>query len=228
MDSQSLYTLLSAHQYVLFSAVIIGLVVRLLKSDTKIPIDIPPRFRAPLAIVLGQAAGVLEKIGGGVSWKQAVFDGIFAAVLPILGQNLVIDSMAGGREIPIPGLMVPGARPGPGKPVSVKPPPIPPMGVMLVVACLFLAGCAKFFTAAEIVEEKAACVVANQDLPDEMIFAKCAIQSGDIQKYMELLSSSRTATKKALQKQAAERAAVCAPDAGPPCTGCAKTDGGAP
>lgn len=211
MDITALRAALFAHQYVLFAALSIGFVVRILKSDTKIPVSIPPRYRIWLAFGLGAAAGVLEKVSSGTEWKPALFDGALSAVFAILGQNVVIDSFRGGKEISIPGLMVAGERPSPGKPPTIPPdaPPsspsvIPPLTVLAALAVsAILAGCPKAITALELLADKAACVVANQELENEEIFLKCAIQPGDVPRYVELLSESRAATRKALEKAGA-------------------------
>lgn len=123
---ESIYSLIVEKKFVLLTAVLIGLIVRTLKSDTKIPINIPPRLRVWLAFGLGAAASVLERIGTGVGWKQAALDGALAAVLAVLGQNVIIDSLRGGKEITIPGLILPGAAPSPDKPITVPPPAAPP------------------------------------------------------------------------------------------------------
>ena len=69
MDPQSLYGLLAAHQYALFAALVVGFLVRILKSDTKIPIDIPPRLRKPIALAFSFGAAALEKYALHAEWK---------------------------------------------------------------------------------------------------------------------------------------------------------------
>lgn len=216
MDPQRLYALWEARNYVLIAAFVIGFLVRLLKSDTKIPIDIPPRLRLPLAFAFGAIGGVLETIASGKPWRQAVFEGAVAAALAVLGQNVFIDSIRGGKELPIPGLMLEGEPPSPGKPPTIPPPgdpganappPLPPLAVLIVVVGFFfpaIVGCwHKVATVLEIAAEKAACVVANQDLPNEVIFLKCAVQPGDVEKYSDLLAKARESTNKALERAAA-------------------------
>lgn len=212
MDPQSLYGLLVAHQYALFAALVVGFLVRILKSDTKIPIDVPPRARKIVALSLALLAAVVEKYAANTDWRRALFDGAVAWFCAEWGHYLLIDQARGGKELPIPGLMVPGEKPGPGKPTTIPPdsPPSGPsiMGGTLLALCfilaLFAAGCLKAVKAAELVLDKAACVIANQDLPNVEIFAKCAVQPGDIPRYQELLSESRAATNKALEQHKGE------------------------
>ncbi len=202
--------LLRAHAWVPVSAIIIGLVVRLLKSDTKIPIDIPGRYRTPLVYVLALLAGVLEKVATGSAWLPALVNGALAGLFAQQGHLLVIDSLRSGKELAIPGLIVPGAAPAPGKPITVRPPPLPLL--VLALFALVLAGCSAFFKALDLAADKAACVVANQDLPNSSIFVKCAIENPE--GYLELLAESRASTKRALARQAAPSPASVCGDAG--------------
>lgn len=115
--------LVAQHKWVAVAAVVIGTLTRLAKSDTKIPIDIPPRYRVWLAFGLGVASGVLEKmVDGGTTWTSAIVGGLISAALAVIGHNTVIDSIRGGKEIVVPGLTIPGVPPAPGKPPSIKPP----------------------------------------------------------------------------------------------------------
>jgi len=202
--------MIEQHKWVPLAALVIGLVVRLLKSDTKIPIDIPPRWRVWLAFGLGIVSGILETVITGVPWQSAIIGGLVSTALAVLGQNVVIDSLRAGKEFPLPGLIIPGTQPAPDKPVTIRPPPndknsggpptIPPMAVGMLMM-LLLAGCGVFFKALDLAADKAKCVVENQDLPDKAIFVKCAIQ--DPEKYLDLLAESRASTRKALERQAA-------------------------
>lgn len=153
MTPEQLIAFISERKWIAIAAFAIGLIVRLLKSDTKLPIDIPTQYRVWLALGLGAAAGALDKLGNmdGVTWTSAVVQGLTAAVLAILGHATVIESLRGGRELNIPGLIKPGAPPGPGKPITLSPPPptvntsIPPVSraIFAMGACV-LASCALF------------------------------------------------------------------------------------
>lgn len=100
-------------------ALAITLVIRLLKSDTILPWTIPPRARVWVAFGLGVVAAGLERVVTGVRWDVALFDGIAGALVAIATQNLVVGSLRNGREIPVPGLTVRGARPGVGRPETI-------------------------------------------------------------------------------------------------------------
>ncbi len=135
-DPGQLVALAMGHKWIALAAVGIGLVVRLLKSDTKIPIDIPPRLRAPLALALGAASGAIDKLveAGSTTWTAAITSGVLAAVLAMISHTTVIGSMRGGKELDIPGLIKTNTPPGPGKPPSVPPPGMVVSGIALVLA----------------------------------------------------------------------------------------------
>ncbi len=124
MNADTITALIKAHAWLPLAALAIGLGVRLLKSDTKIPIDIPPQYRVWFAVILGIVAGVLDKAANGTPWKDAIIGGLSATALAVLGHNIVIDSARGGKEFNIPGLIVPDTAPGPGKPTTLPPPPL--------------------------------------------------------------------------------------------------------
>jgi hypothetical protein len=99
---------------------VIGLITRLFKSDTRIPLDIPPRLRIWLAFGLGAVSSVLEMVVAGTPWKTALVDGLVSAVLAVVGHDVLIGSMRDGREFAVPGLMLP-----PSPPPSPKKPETP-------------------------------------------------------------------------------------------------------
>lgn len=89
-------------------------VVRLLKSDTRIPIALPPRVRPWLSVALGLLAGVLERATTGVPWQRAVFDGLIAGQLPQLAHDVLVEWGRGGRDLPLPSILN-------GKPTAPRP-----------------------------------------------------------------------------------------------------------
>lgn len=119
MDQQHIATLIAERKWIPLSAIAIWIVVRLLKSDTKLPFDVPGTWRAPLAGALGIVAGVLEMVATGTAWHIAIVDGLLAAAIAAYGHDVIIGSVRGGKEIPVPFLMREGTRPAPGKPVTV-------------------------------------------------------------------------------------------------------------
>jgi len=122
MTSNDIARLVAERKWIPLAAFAIWIVVRLLKSDTVIPIDVPPRWRAPLAFGLGLVAAGLDMVAAGVDWQVALFDGILTALIAIFGHDIVVGSIRGGQEIPIPMLTIPGTRPAPNMPVTIEPP----------------------------------------------------------------------------------------------------------
>lgn len=100
------------------AALLIGFVVRMLKSDGPIPITLPAKWRPWLAVGLGIVAGVVEKISTGTPWKNAIVGGLVAAFVAISGHQLFVESARGGREI--------GESKENFTKRSLRPPPMPP------------------------------------------------------------------------------------------------------
>lgn len=111
------------HPWPVVALFAIGLLIRLMKSDTTIPIDIPPRYRIWVALGLGLVSAVLERLVLKTPMGEALAGGFASWIGAVMTQNVVIDSLRGGKEIVIPGLIKPGVPPGPGKPPSIPPPP---------------------------------------------------------------------------------------------------------
>lgn len=117
MKPEVLADLAIHHKWTLLAALIIGFIVRLLKDDTRLP-TIPARARVFLILALGVVTGVLEKIGSGTSWQDAAVQGFFAAMIAILGHEVVVKGARRGRDIPLPKILIkkPEALPLPAEP----------------------------------------------------------------------------------------------------------------
>jgi hypothetical protein len=82
-------------------AALIGLAVRLLKSP-KAPLwarRIPPKKRVYLALALGAVASALDAVARGSSWRDAVFGGVVASALSVLGHQTMIEGARDGKEL---------------------------------------------------------------------------------------------------------------------------------
>ena len=113
-------TLAVQHKWIPFAAVIIGGVVRVLKSDSPI-YDVPARWRPWLALALGAVAGVLQAVMGGATWTKALVDGLSAALIAIAGHDLGVESLRAGKE-PFGGS---SSQPPPPPARPASPPPLP-------------------------------------------------------------------------------------------------------
>ncbi len=236
MDPNQLVDFLMQRKWVALAACLIGLIVRLLKSDTKIPIDIPPKLRVWLAIGLGGAAGALDKMveAGETTWTSALTKGVVAAVIAIVSHNLFIDSVRGGKELVVPGLTKENTPPGPGKPPSI-PPTALQEAVMITIAdakkddrlprtvfrnvtalvlCAWMMGCALFTKENAphtiLTVEQITCLAENAFLNDTALNALCKLLTGE-----EQAAGSRVAnaTRVGMSK-APKPTSACTPDAG--------------
>ena len=114
MTVEAILALVLAHKWIVLASVAIGAVVRLLKSDTVLPVDVPAQWRPLLALALGQISAVLEHVAAGAPWGTAIAGGLAASVIAILGHEWIVERLLGDRAMPIPGLTKkPSARSAP-------------------------------------------------------------------------------------------------------------------
>lgn len=99
MDINELVAMLGEHRWVAACALVIGAIVRVLKSDTPLPFTVPAKWRGWLAIGLGIVAGALEAVAGGTPWARALAEGLTAALIAITGHELGVESLRGGKEL---------------------------------------------------------------------------------------------------------------------------------
>ena len=126
IDPQLVVDMIQKRAWLPLGALAVGTGVRLLKTDIKFFPDIPPRWRVWAAFGLGQVAGAIEAVIAGKTYREAILWGLVQSTLAIVGQNAFIDSVRGGKEIPVPGLTKAGVAPSPGKPPSLAPAAILP------------------------------------------------------------------------------------------------------
>lgn len=102
--------------FVVLTAALIGLVVRALKAGSTVwPLSvIPPKARPLVAVLLGLAAGALDSVATGTPWRAALLEGLTSGALAVVGHQLGVEWLAGGRE--------PFARPAPA-PLGASPAP---------------------------------------------------------------------------------------------------------
>lgn len=78
-------------------AALIGLIVWIAK--VKKPNAIPPRYRAMLAALLGQLAAGFAVIFVERPIIANMIAGLFAAALAVLGHDVIVEGVRGGREL---------------------------------------------------------------------------------------------------------------------------------
>jgi hypothetical protein len=103
-DLPLILDLADKHAWPALATVVIGLLVRLLKSPAvPYPLDrIPANARPLVALLLGLASGCLEHVAAGTPWQTALVQGVVAAGLAVFGHQLVIEGARGGQEIGAP------------------------------------------------------------------------------------------------------------------------------
>lgn len=88
--------------------VLIFLAIRFVKDDKRFAI--PTRWRLPLAFALGLVGSVVARAcagaASGMTWRQAIGDGLLSACLAVVAHETGIETLRGGKELPIPGFTV--------------------------------------------------------------------------------------------------------------------------
>lgn len=236
MDPQALSELISQHRWFFLAAILIGLAVRLLKSDTIGP-AIPAKWRALVAIVMGVGSGiaipVLQKLGSGVPPKDALLWGVFAAFTAIAGHNVIVDAARGGKDLPMPSFMMkdePGKE-GDDKQGKMPPPPAVMMLAALALLSAFLAlpttACSPALDAKVNADTQAvldgaeyACTMASTLTSVPALAIACGIvkEAGQIvpaiEQWIESLIEQRTQLQTAGYKYVVNAASVAANDNG--------------
>lgn len=111
--------LIAAHKWLAASPFVIGMIVRMLKSDMP-GFDLPARYRAWAALGLGIVSGVIEKHVNGTDWKTALLWGLGAGMTAIVGHETIVEGLRNGKEV---GGKKDGGAPPPGG-ISLSVPPV--------------------------------------------------------------------------------------------------------
>lgn len=101
MDLESLLSAVRDHAWPIVAAVVIGGLVRMVKSDA-IPINVPARWRPVLALGLGLASGACDAIIRGTSWQEALGMGLLSSFVAMGGHDVLIEALRGGAEVSAP------------------------------------------------------------------------------------------------------------------------------
>ncbi len=97
-DASAVAKLIESHAWLPLASMLIGLIVRLLKSDGPIPINVPAQYRAWLALGLGLVVGMLDMVIGGTAWSTALLVGLVSAMGAITAHETVVEGMKRGKE----------------------------------------------------------------------------------------------------------------------------------
>ena len=112
-DLDLVMTWITLHKWVMVIALVVGLLVRLMKSDSKIITLLPTPLqrwfaitwvRTWYALILSAVGGWAAIVLGGGDWRSALEQALVAFTLAVLGHQTIIEGMRSGKEIPVPGL----------------------------------------------------------------------------------------------------------------------------
>jgi hypothetical protein len=153
------------------AALVIGGAVRAIKTDT-FPLSVPKRALPWLALVLGFASAALDARMNGVDWEAAAASGITATALAVFGHDVL-------RGVP-----------GVTRLLSLAP-------LLLIVSAV--SSCTPDARRALLEQgfDTVQCALANKHLPNDKLVAKCAIETGDLDRIMRIVGEARQASAKA-------------------------------
>lgn len=181
MDLLEVVRLVREHAWLPLAALVIGFLVRLLKSDVKFMFDVPAKYRPLAAIILGLAAAAVDRVIGGAPAKEALTEGLSAAALAIAGHVLGIEWLRGGKEITV----------GADKPKG-PPPNIPSTIPVSLMLALSLSGCSLLRPKSALDWAQATCIAANAFLDVPALRQVCpSIQNLSDADVNQLLSAAR-------------------------------------
>lgn len=157
MPITDIIPLIQSHAWVPLAALVIGFLVRALKSDAFVLPSwaaVAAPYRPLLVLALGVVSGVLDAVVGGTPWRDAIVGGLLSALMAMIGHTTIVDVLRGGRDIGAP---APPAEKGP-----LYQPPAPreseevtlpkgPRGVARIDAVLAVCGALVILVLAQIV-----------------------------------------------------------------------------
>lgn len=111
--------LAQAHGWILALSFVVGAVVRGLKPDVPIPVNVPPRARPLVALALGVFGGavlMVFEVVPGLAWPRALVGGFLAGGLAVVGHETLVESLRAGRDF--------GTPKAPAPEPSDPPPPV--------------------------------------------------------------------------------------------------------
>lgn len=97
-DVQRLLADFQAHRWLPVAVVVLGYLVRLVRCDSRFPINLPPRWQPVVAIVLGQAYAVVVAVTGGMRWPWAIVEGFIVAFTTMGLWDLLVKAIWNGHE----------------------------------------------------------------------------------------------------------------------------------
>lgn len=230
-DLNQLWQLLQAHAWIPLAALLVHVLIRFEKANPWVDSRVPARWRPLVALILGQAAAVIDALTQGTKWPLAVAGGLLATLSAVFAHDFVIEGMRDGREF-FDGSGGGGdAGPNLKTPVTpmrpIPPPPRPPMaaqfiavaattalcalsavvGVLSWVGCNLPAKTVHDIAAAALTAEQAACVLTEDFMGNSepaALATVCGVPAGNIQAIIDLVTASHKAQAEAAIRRAAQ------------------------
>jgi hypothetical protein len=196
--------------WIALAAVVIGALVRAIKSDgAKIALanlglpPIPTRVLPWIALVLGAVSGMLDAKLGGKSWEEAVATGVVSAASAVFGHELLSGVPGVKRLLTVTAFVTIGST------VTSCTPEARREALLLTL-------------------DAAKCAVAHLNLPDDQILKLCAIEAADADRILKIVGQARSeSARAAVQAREEERIRAEILDAHRAAAGCSGyRDGG--
>lgn len=191
-----LIALIQSHQWVPLTALVIGLVIRLLKDDTILP-TIPSPVRKWGALGLGALAGIVRAMVGGMPLVPALLAGLAAALTAMAGHDVIVEGMRRGKEIAMPKFLLRKPPDGPGS-VTTR-----ISGLLIFIVGLSIGGCASLQSGAA-----AVCQIIDSGNP---IIGSICLNLPEIESVITHVKASRSVMKSSPETKAVD---ICAASVG--------------
>lgn len=118
MSSDSIIGLLGSKEIsITVTMLIIGSIVRLSKGDVPWFPTVPSRWRPVLSIALGVLVAALYRVVLHGSLNDALILGAVTGLGPIVGHDVIVHALLGGKEPPVPFIKKP-SPPEPAEPAA--------------------------------------------------------------------------------------------------------------
>lgn len=89
-----------AHKWLPLAVLVVGVLTRALKDDTKLPINIPARWQPVVVLAFSFAYAALQAYASGAPWQTAVKDAATIAVVTMGAFDILVKAVFNGNDAP--------------------------------------------------------------------------------------------------------------------------------
>lgn len=139
MDLATLWSELAAHWRVVAVALLVSWLTALFGTDSRFPLNVPDRLKAPLTILLGQVVEAVIAYMHHEPWKQAAVEGLGASCGALAAFALLVKFVGGGK-VPAPLAWLAFFTPEAKARNSTRPGPLPPLPAFMLALSVAIAG----------------------------------------------------------------------------------------